>query len=199
MRLRLLNHVPHAFVVRCGLRRAAHVGSTPHTPHARADARRRRVSHRAPALRPHLTHQITMRIRCAHNLERTFFDLFGPPKSGWGSAPRRALQFCRSLWFGRPGRRWPTRMRPQSRRRSVPPHAGWIRFPSLRATHTIEWQHPSHSHSALCRTPRHAIQCAVRTAGGGEEVGCVCVRIAVVADSIPPLRARQCGQAASVL
>ena len=140
-----------------------------------ADARRRCVSHRAPALRPHLTHQITMRIRCAHNLERTFFALFGPPKSGWGSAPRRALQFCRSLWFGRPGRRWPTRMRPQRRRRSVPPHAGWIRSPSLRATHTIEWRHPSHSPSALCRTPRHAIQCA-RAYGRGRGGGGLRVR-----------------------
>ena len=58
------------------------------TPRAHAaNARRGRVSHRAPALRPHLTHQIAMRIRCAHNRERIFFDIFGPPKSGWGSAP----------------------------------------------------------------------------------------------------------------
>jgi hypothetical protein len=68
-------------------RRAARVGFAPHAPHAHADARRRRVSHRAPALRPHLTHQIAMRIRRAHNLERFFSDLFGPQKSGWGSAP----------------------------------------------------------------------------------------------------------------
>jgi hypothetical protein len=37
-----------------------------------------------------------MRIQRTHNREGTFPDVFGPPKSGWGVGPRRALQFCSS-------------------------------------------------------------------------------------------------------
>ncbi len=56
-------------------------------PTRAADARRRRVSHRAPALRPHRTDQISMRVQRAHNREGKFSDLFEPPKSGWGGWP----------------------------------------------------------------------------------------------------------------
>ena len=28
-----------------------------------------------------------MRVRCAHNREGQIFDIFGPPKSGWGVGP----------------------------------------------------------------------------------------------------------------
>jgi hypothetical protein len=67
------------------------------------DARRRRVSHRAPALRHHRTDQIAMRSRRAHNREGTFSDVFGPPEITAGFGPRRALQFCRSVSSGLAG------------------------------------------------------------------------------------------------
>ena len=60
---------------------------TPRGARTHADARRGRVSHRAPALRPHLAHQIPMRIRCAHNLEQIFFRHFPTPKIWVGVGP----------------------------------------------------------------------------------------------------------------
>ena len=68
------------------LRRAARPAFAPLAAHAPADARRRRVSHRAPALRPHLAHQIAMRIQRAHNLER-FFSTFSDPQNLGGGRP----------------------------------------------------------------------------------------------------------------
>ena len=93
---------------------------TPRAARTHANARRRRVSRRAPALRPHLTHQISMRVRCAHNLGRDFFDIFGPPKICVGVGPSPGFAVLQH-WFGRPRRRWPTRRRPKRRRRSLPP------------------------------------------------------------------------------
>jgi hypothetical protein len=97
------------------------VGPIGHCFGTRRSWRRPTPTRCALALRPHRTHQIAMRIRRAHNLERIFFDIFRP-----GLAPRQALHFCSSLLFGRPGRRWPTRSRPKRRRRSVPPHTGRV-------------------------------------------------------------------------
>ena len=100
MRLRSSHHVPHALEERRGLQWAARVGLTPHTPQTRADVRRRRVSHRAPALRPHLTHQISTRVQCAHNRDRIFFDIFGPPKIcvGVGPSPGFAVLQLVLVW-----------------------------------------------------------------------------------------------------
>jgi hypothetical protein len=132
-----------------------------------ANARRRRVSHSAPALRPHFADQILMRVRCAHNRE-IFFNLFGLPKSGRGVGPRRALQFCSSSWFDRPRRWCPRSRRPQRRRRSLPPPAldgcGLRRTASV-ACSSAEWRRSSRSHSALCRTPAMRMRVRVRTAG----------------------------------
>jgi hypothetical protein len=96
---------PHALGERRGLRWAARVGFAPHAPPTHADARRGRVSHRAPALRPHLTHQIAMRIRRAHILERIFFDIFGLPKIWVGVGPLAGLcsSAVRSGWAGQEG------------------------------------------------------------------------------------------------
>jgi hypothetical protein len=105
MRLHSPHHVPHGLGERRGLRRAARVGCAPHAPHTRADARRGRVSHRAPALRPHRTHHIAMRIQRAHNLERTFFDIFRPRKIRGGGWPLAGLcsSAVRSGWAGQEG------------------------------------------------------------------------------------------------
>ena len=80
-------------VERCGLRRAAKLGFTPHASHAVANARYRRVPHRAPALRSHRTAQSVMHVRHAHRREG-IFDPFGPPKlgRGWPSRGFAVLQ-----------------------------------------------------------------------------------------------------------
>jgi hypothetical protein len=199
MRLRVFHHVPHARVERRCLRRAAHVGFTPHAPHAH---RQRASSRFAPrTCTPAPSHGPNLNAQSTRPSSRGNFLTFRTPQIWVGVGPHRALHFCISSWFGRPGRRWPARRRPKKRRRrSLPPHTGWVRSPSLRATHTVEWQHIRLIRTVRCVGP-HAMRFSVRvrTAGGGEEVGCVCVRIAVVADSIAPLRARQCGQAARVL
>ncbi len=73
---------------------------------------------------------------------------------------------------------------------------------ALRATraYAFEWRRPTRSHrGAPCRTPHHASAHAHARAYGRGDGGCVYVRIAVVADSLTPLRARQCGRAGSVL
>ena len=141
---------PSWSVAACGGLHMSVLHPTPRT-HA-ADVRRRRVSHRAPALRPHRTDQISMRDQRAHNREGKIFDLFGPHEIWVGVGPRRALQFCSSSWFGRPRRRWLRRRRPRRRRRrSVPPYTGWIAVSvALRATQCAcvgEWrQRRFHSH-----------------------------------------------------
>ena len=166
MRLRLFDHVMHAVFERRGLRRAARCRL--YTPRA-ANARRRRVSHRAPALRPHRTDQIRMRVRCAHNREGQIFDLFGPPKIWAGLGLRRALQCCSSVWFGRPSRRWPRRRRPKRRRRSVPP-AHWMYsvFIALRAAraHALSDNNRLIRAEVRCVGPRAVrLRVRVRTAG----------------------------------
>ena len=133
-----------------------------------ADARRRRVSHRAPALRPHRTDQISMRVQRAHNREGKISDLFGPPQIGMGVGPRRALQFCSSSWFGRPRRRWPRRRRPRRRRRSLPP-PHWMDAVSveLRATraHALSGNNVF-IHTVRCvGPPRVRLRVRVWTAG----------------------------------
>ena len=141
---------------------------TPRAARTHANARRRRVSHRAPALRPHPTHQISTRVRCAHNLGRDFFDIFGPQISAWGLAPRRASQFCRSGLAGQAG----GGQQEGGRRGGAGPflpNSMYSVSVALRATRClcVEWRHRFHSHSALCRTPHHANACA-RAYGRGE-------------------------------
>jgi hypothetical protein len=67
---------PSGSVAACG---GLHVSLLHPTRRAHANARRRRVSHRAPALRPHLAHQIAMRIRCAIISIGVFFSTFSDP------------------------------------------------------------------------------------------------------------------------
>ena len=64
-----------------------------------ANARRRRVSHRAPALRPHRTDQISMRVQRAHNREEIFRPFRTPPNlgGGWPSPGFAVLHFVR-VW-----------------------------------------------------------------------------------------------------
>ncbi len=125
---------------------------TPCAARTHAVARRRRVSHRTPALRPHRTDQILMRVRRTHNREVKISAFSDPKKSGWGG-PRRALHFCHSFRFGRPRRRWPKR-----RRRSAPtPNAFGLNrnasnMPSCGTPRCVEWRWPC-TH-ALCRRRR---------------------------------------------
>jgi hypothetical protein len=67
---------PSGSVATCGGLHVSVIHPTRHTPAANA----RRFSHRAPALRPHRTDQISMRVRHAHNREGISGYLFGPPK-----------------------------------------------------------------------------------------------------------------------
>jgi hypothetical protein len=173
-------------VERRGLRRAAHVDFTHHTTHARRrrappprfaprtctpapshgpnfDARSTRPSSRGEIFRPFRTPQIYM----------------------VGVGPRRALQFCNSSWFGRPRRRWPRRRRPGRRRRSVPPRTGWMRSPSHCERHDA---HALSGDIRLIRTLRCVgpprVRLRVRVLWRGDGGDCVCIRMAVVADSI---------------
>ena len=61
---------------------------TPCAARMHDNARRRRVSHRTPALRPHRTDQNFMRVRRTHNREVKISTFSDPQKSGWGLAPR---------------------------------------------------------------------------------------------------------------
>jgi hypothetical protein len=140
---------------------------------------------------------------CAFNapiIARGNFPTFSDPPNLYGGGLALA-GLCSSAarpGLGRPRRRWPRRRRPKRRRRSVPP-PHWMDAVSvaLRATRA----HALSGDICLIRTLRCVrpppCDCAcVRRGDGGD---CVCVRIAVVAGSMTPLRARQCGQAGSVL
>jgi hypothetical protein len=132
-----------------------------------ANARRGRVSHRAPAVRPHCADQIRTRVRCARNREGQIFDLFGPPKSGW-VCPRRALQCCSSSWFGQAKKAAAEKKAAEEAEkvRSSPRCMDAVSV-ALRATRCscVERRHRSHSHSALCRTPAVRWRVRVREAG----------------------------------
>ena len=126
-----------------------------------ANARRRRVSHRAPALRPHRTGQILMRVQRAHNREGRFSDLFGPPKSIWwglalaglcSSAVRRGLAGQEGGGREEDGRRGGEGL-------FLPTLDGCgLRRTASDMCACVDCQQRFYSHtSALCRTPARAI------------------------------------------
>jgi hypothetical protein len=148
-----------------------------------ADARRRGVSHRAPALRPHRTDQLSMRIQRAHNREGILPTFAGPQTTWLRVCPRRALQFCISVWFGRPRRRWPTRRRPKLWRRSALPH--WMHWVSVaRDTHSCLIGYGLFTHTVRCVG---RLRARARVGGGGDRV---CDRIAVVVGNMTARLAR---------
>ena len=185
----------------CGLRRAArcrlYTPCATHTPTRVAVAFRTAHLHCGPIARTKFECAFDARI-----IARGKFSTFsGPQNLGGGLGLRRALQCCSSVWYGRPSRRWPRRRRPKRRRRSVPP-AHWMDSVSvaLRAARA----HVLSGDNRLIRTEVRCVGpapcdgvCACVRRGDGRD--CVCVRMAVVADSMPPQRARRCGQAGSVL
>ncbi len=137
-----------------------------------AEARCRRVTHRAPALRPHRTAKVSRRIRRAHNREGHFSTLSDPPNLG----PRRALQLCHySFCSGRPRRR-----RPKRRRRSAPTldvlrlHRSASDAPSLRrfaiavaCTHAVQAEKAEAEKIQKAEAEKaNALQVAVRHATG---------------------------------
>jgi hypothetical protein len=120
------------------LRRAARPAFAPLAAHARADARRRRVSHRAPALRPHLTHKIAMRVRRTHNREGSFRRFRTPKSLGWGwpSPGFAVLPFV----LVRQAKEAVANMKAAEEAAQVRSSPHWMDSVSvaLRATHTIE-------------------------------------------------------------
>ena len=162
MRLRLFDHMMHAVFERRRLRRAARCRL--YTPRA-ANARRRRVSHRAPALWPHRTDQIRMRVRCAHNREGQIFDLFGPPKSGWGvgPAPGFAVLQLGLVWQAVAVKKAAEEAEKVRSSRALDGFG--LRRTASDACSCAEWRHPSCSHSALCRARAVRWRARVRTAG----------------------------------
>ncbi len=152
-----------------------------------ADARRRRVSHRAPALRPHRTDQISMRVQRAHKSRGEIFRPFRTPPNLRGVVgPRRALQFCSSSCTGQAKKAVAEKKAGQEAAEKVPSSPHWMDAVSvaLRATRA----HALSGDIRLIRTVRCVgplpcvCACAcVRRGDGGDRV---CVRIAVVAGSI---------------
>jgi hypothetical protein len=103
-----------------------------------ANARRRRVSRRAPALRPHRTDQISTRVQRAHSRQGKYSDLFGPPQIVVGrlapaglcsSAARRGLAGQEGGGREEGGRR--------GEEGSLPPRTGWMRSPSHCERHVL--------------------------------------------------------------
>ena len=85
-----------------------------------------------------------------------------------GVGPRRALQFCSSSWFGQ-AKKAVAEKKAAEEAEKVRSSPHWMDAVSvaLRAPRCscVEWRHPSHSHTALCRTPARAI--ALGRADGG--------------------------------
>ena len=141
-----------------------------------ANARRRRVSHRAPALRPHRTDQIRMRVRCAHNREGQIFDLFGPPEIlGVGPAPGSAVLQLGLVWQAKQAVAAKKAAEEAEKVRSSRAlDAFGLRRTASDACSCAEWQQCYYSDmSALCRTRAMRWRVRVRTAGG-REAACAC-------------------------
>jgi hypothetical protein len=110
-----------------------------------------------------------MRVQRAHNREGRFSDLFGPPKIWVGVGPRQAPQFRSSflVWQAKKAAAAKKAAEEAERVRSSPHSQDGcgLRRPASDVCSCVEWRHPSHAHSALCRT--HAVRLHVRVHNGG--------------------------------
>ena len=192
MRLRLFDHMMHAVFERRRLRRAARCRL--YTPRA---ATRVAVAFRTAHL--HCGPIARTKFECAFDariIARGKFSAFSDPQNlGGGPAPGFAVLQLGLVWQAKQA----VAETEAEKVRSSPALDGFgLRRNASDTRSCAEWRHPSHSHrGALCRIPHHANACARAYSRG--EGGCVYVRIAVVADSLTPLRARQCGRAGSVM
>ncbi len=148
--------------MRRGLRRAAHVCSTPHTPRARRQ--------RAPPLRlaprtctPAPSHGPNFDARSTRPQSRGVkFSTFSDPPNlyggGWPSPGFAVLQLI-LVWAGQEGGGREEGGRGGGEGPFLPTLNGCgLRRTASDTCSCVEWQPPSHSHmSALCRTPARAM------------------------------------------
>ena len=116
----------------------------------------------------------------ARVIARGKFSTFsGPPKSGWGvgPAPGSAVLQLGLVWQAKQA---VAAKKAAEEAAQVPSsQTGCIRSPSHCERHhayALEWRHPSHSHSALCRNPPpcDCVCACVRQGGGGLRVRSHC-------------------------
>ena len=126
-----------------------------------ADARRRRVSHRAPALRPHRTDQISMRVQRARKSRGENSRPLRTPQiwvRGWPAPGFAVLQLV-VVWQAKKAA---AEKQAAEEAEKVPSSPGLdgcgLRRTASDTCSCVEWRHRFHSHtSALCRTPARAI------------------------------------------